>query len=115
MAEMMARSMGKPEPKIHKSAHEVITSADFKHLVARRWSVSSILLVLLFVTYYGYILLIPYAPDFMKTRIGEVTTIAIPIGVAVIVIAFLLTAFYVGWANAKYDPEVDRLKGQLRK
>ena len=115
MAEMVARSVSKPEVKINKSAHEVISSPDFKALVARRWTVSSLLLVLLFVTYYGYILLIPYAPEFMKAKIGEVTTRAIPLGVGVIVVAFLLTAFYVAWANSKYDPEVDRLKSQLRK
>jgi uncharacterized membrane protein (DUF485 family) len=115
MAEPMTRSVAKAEPKIQKSAAEVINSPDFKHLVSRRWSVSSLLLVLLFVMYYGYILLIPYAPEFMRTKIGEVTTVAIPLGVAVIVLAFVLTAIYVIWANSSYDPEVDRLKGQLRK
>jgi uncharacterized membrane protein (DUF485 family) len=115
MAEMMARSAAKPEPKIHKSAHEVIESPDFKRLVSRRWAVSSTLLVALFVSYYGYILLIAYAPEFMRTKIGAVTTIAIPFGVGIIVFAFILTAIYVVWANASYDPEVDRLKNQLRK
>jgi len=114
MAEM-ARSVGRSEPKIQRSAHEVIESAEFKSLVQRRWKVSATLLVLLFVMYYGYILLIPYAPELMKARIGEVTTAAIPFGVGVIVIAFVLTAIYVGWANQSYDPEVQRLKGQLRK
>jgi uncharacterized membrane protein (DUF485 family) len=51
----------------------------------------------------------------MRTKIGEVTTMAIPLGVGVIIIAFVLTAFYVGWANTSYDPEVNRLKAQLRK
>jgi uncharacterized membrane protein (DUF485 family) len=37
------------------------------------------------------------------------------LGIAVIVIAFVLTAAYVAWANRAYDPEVDRLKGQLLK
>jgi len=115
MAEIIARSAAKPEVKINQSAHQVINSADFKQLVIRRWTVSSILLVLLFVMYYGYILLIPYAPEFMKAKIGEVTTRAIPMGIGVIVIAFVLTAIYVVWANSKYDPEVDRLKAQLRK
>jgi uncharacterized membrane protein (DUF485 family) len=115
MAEMIARAPAKPEQKIHKTAHEVIESADFKRLVSRRWSVSSTLLALLFVSYYGFILLIPYAPEFMRTKIGAVTTVAIPLGVGIIVFAFILTAIYVAWANASYDPEVDRLKNQLRK
>lgn len=105
---------GKPEEKGRKTAHEVITSEQFRRLVAKRWTVSSLLLVALFVTYYGFILLIAANKPLMATKIGVVTTLAIPVGVAVIVIAFLLTAFYVGWANSSYDPEVSRLKKQLK-
>ncbi len=111
----MGEPMLKTESRPGKSATEIVESPEFKHLVSRRWSVSMVLLVLLFVTYYGYILLIPYAPDLMKSKIGEVTTAAIPIGIGVIVLAFVLTAFYVSWANTTYDPEVNRLKSQLRK
>lgn len=111
----MGESMLKSATRPGKTASEIVESPEFKQLVSRRWSVSMVLLVLLFVTYYGYILLIPYAPELMKAKIGEVTTAAIPIGVGVIAIAFLLTAIYVSWANTTYDPEVNRLKGQLRK
>jgi uncharacterized membrane protein (DUF485 family) len=115
MADMARNIPTRAEPKIHKSVTEVIESPDFKRLVALRWTVSMVLLVLLFVSYYGYILLIPFAPEFMKSRVGEVTTMAIPLGIGAIVIAFALTAFYVVWANKSYDPEVERLKNQLRK
>ena len=111
----MGEPMLKNEARHGKSASEIVESPDFKRLVSRRWTVSMVLLVLLFVTYYGYILLIPYAPGLMKAKIGEVTTAAIPIGVGVILLAFLLTALYVSWANTTYDPEVNRLKGQLKK
>ncbi len=97
-----------------KTTHEVIESKEFKHLVSTRWTVSLILLALLFVSYYGYILLIAADKAFVSQKIGEVTTLAIPLGVASIVIAWLLTAFYVMWANAKYDPEVERLKKELK-
>lgn len=110
-----ASNISRAEPKINQSATQVIESPDFKRLVSLRWTVSMVLLALLFVTYYGYILLIPYAPDFMAAKVGEVTTAAIPIGIGVIVVAFVLTAFYVGWANKSYDPEVERLKNTLRK
>ncbi len=102
------------ERTVFKSTHEVIESKEFKHLVSTRWSVSLILLALLFVSYYGYILLIAADKAFVSQKIGEVTTLAIPLGVASIVIAWLLTAFYVLWANAKYDPEVERLKKELK-
>ena len=69
----------------------------------------------LFVTYYGYILLVATNKEFVSRKIGEVTTLAIPIGIGVIVLAWILTAFYVGWANRSYDPEVERLKGELKR
>jgi uncharacterized membrane protein (DUF485 family) len=101
--------------RTHKSAHDVIESHDFKHLVSRRWTVSITLLVLLFVSYYGYIILVATAKDFVSQKIGEVTTLAIPLGVAAIVIAWALTAFYVAWANKSYDPEVERLKNEMKR
>ena len=59
-------------------------------------------------------MLVATAKDFVSQKIGEVTTLAIPLGVAAIVIAWILTAFYVAWANKSYDPEVERLKGMLK-
>jgi uncharacterized membrane protein (DUF485 family) len=110
-----ARNVGKDMRVGHKTVHEIIESPDFKQLVTKRWTVSSILLVLLFVTYYGYVVLVGTNRELLAQKVGEVTTLGIPVGVAVIVIAFVLTAYYVVWANSSYDPEVDRLKGQLKK
>ncbi len=110
----MALKAPQQEARPAKSAHEIIESPDFKKLVAKRWSVSAALLVALFVTYYGFILLIAANKPLMASKIGVVTTLAIPVGVAIIVVAFLLTAIYVAWANKSYDPEVDRLKKQLK-
>jgi uncharacterized membrane protein (DUF485 family) len=110
----MSNAVAPKANRIQKSVHEVIESPDFKALVMKRWTVSLVLLALLFVSYYGYILLIAGNKPFVSQKIGEVTTLAIPLGVASIVIAWLLTAFYVVWANAKYDPEVERLKKELK-
>jgi uncharacterized membrane protein (DUF485 family) len=97
-----------------KSPDEMLRSRDFRGLAVRRWKVSSISCLLLFVLYYGYILLIAFGKDFMAQKIGTYTTLAIPLGVLVIVLAFALTLAYVIWANSSYDPEVKRLKDQLR-
>lgn len=110
-----ASSIGSAQARGHKSAHEIIESADFKALVKKRWALSLVLLALLFVSYYGFILLLATAHDFVSQKVGAVTTLAIPLGVAVIVFAWALTAYYVGWANKSYDPEVERLKGQLKR
>lgn len=99
---------------MRRSAREMLASAEFRGLVSRRWTVSVVLLIALFLTYYGYILLIAYDKPFMAARIGDVTTRGIPVGAAVIVISWALTAGYVWWANRAYDPEVKRLRDQVR-
>jgi uncharacterized membrane protein (DUF485 family) len=104
----------KADRSSQKSAHEVLESPAFKRLVSKRWKMSMVLLVALFISYYGYILLVATAKEFVSQKVGEVTTLAIPIGIAVIVFAWVLTAFYVAWANKSYDPEVERLKGELK-
>ena len=97
-----------------RTAADVIASPEFKALVKRRWTVSLVMLVLLFVGYYGFVLLVAGNKEFVSQKVGESTTLAIPLGVAVIVFAWLLTAIYVAWANKSYDPEVDRLKNEIR-
>lgn len=99
---------------MHQSARDVLDSPEFKRLVVRRWRVSLVLTACLFALYYGYILLIATQKPFLSQRIGDATTIGIPIGAAVIVISWVLTALYVVWANRHYDAEVARLRGHLR-
>ena len=99
---------------MHKTTKELLASSEFRHLVARRWRVSLLLTACLFVLYYGYILLIATDKALLSKRIGEVTTLGIPVGAAVIVGAWILTALYVLWANRAYDSEVARLRDHIR-
>ena len=91
----------------------MLQSPEFRRLVARRWAIALALTALLFVAYYGFILLVALDKELLARRIGAVTTLGIPIGVGVIVVAWALTAVYVIWANRVYDPGVERLKDQL--
>jgi len=109
----MSNVASKPQRAPQKTAQQITESEAFKHLVSLRWKVSMTLLAFLFAGYYGYILLVAMNKEFVSTRIGEVTTLAIPLGLAAIVLAWVLTAVYVAWANRSYDPEVERLKGEL--
>ncbi len=111
----MSSVASKTERSSEKSASQVIESKEFKALVSKRWTVSMVLLTILFVSYYGYVILVATAKDLVNTKLGGVTTVAIPLGIAVIVLAWVLTAFYVAWANKSYDPEVERLKGELKR
>ena len=78
--------------------------------VKRRWTVSLLLTAALCVAYYGFILLVALDKELLAKRVGTVTTLGIPIAVAVIVVAWALTAIYVAWANRSYDPAVAELK-----
>jgi uncharacterized membrane protein (DUF485 family) len=99
---------------VHKTTKELLASSEFRHLVARRWRVSLLLTACLFVLYYGYILLIATDKALLSKRIGEVTTLGIPVGAAVILGAWILTGVYVLWANRAYDSEVARLRDHIR-
>ena len=77
----------------------------FKQLVAKRerfaWLLSAIMLGL----YVTFILLIAFAPQLLGTPIseGSVTTWGIPMGVGLILSAFILTGIYVQRANGEFD------------
>jgi uncharacterized membrane protein (DUF485 family) len=97
-----------------QTARQMLDSPEFKAMVTKRWTISVILTAILFVIYYGYIVLIAVDKAFMAQKIGEVTTLGIPLGVAVILLSWVLTAFYVIWANKVHDPEVRDLKSKVQ-
>lgn len=92
------------------TAKELLDSDDFRGLVIRRWRLSLLLTLALFVLYYGYILLVAIDREFLATRVGDAATLGIVLGAAVIILSWVLTAAYVIWANRRYDPEVRRLR-----
>jgi len=98
-----------------EARHKKLLESDaFRHLVFRRWRISLVLTAVLFVIYYGYILLIALNKPFVSTRIWGTTPIGIPLGAAVIVGSWALTAVYIAWANRYYDREAARLRNDLR-
>ena len=111
-----------PEERDH-----LLSSHAFRDLVARRWRTSLVLTLLLFVLYYGYILLIAFNKPLLSVR-GDrdarpaaagtprpdfAVPLGIPLGAAVIAGSWILTAVYVVWANRHFDPEVARLRATL--
>jgi uncharacterized membrane protein (DUF485 family) len=102
------------KPDVRLSSRELLESNDFRHLVTRRWRVALLLTLALFVVYYGFILLVATQRAVLAARVGETMTLGIVLGMAVLVLAWVLTAAYVGWANRNYDPEVQRLRDRLR-
>ena len=86
--------------------HTIAENPKFQELVRSRSSFAWTLTILMLVVYQAFILLVAYAPSFLATPLyeGAVTTIGIPIGIGVIVFAFLITGIYVARSNSHYDP-----------
>ena len=62
------------------------------------------LAILMLVVYYGYIGLIAFDKEFLAKPMGAgVTTIGIPIGMAVIVFSIVITGLYVRRANGEFE------------
>lgn len=56
------------------------------------------------VVYYGYIALIAWNKPFLAQPLGSgVTTVGVPLGMAVIVFTIVITGIYVRRANTEFD------------
>jgi len=83
---------------------QVKQNPKFHHLVKQRsrwaWRLSSVILTM----YFSFILLIAFFPEWLgHSLFGGVITIGIPIGVLIILVAFILTGVYVHKANKDFD------------
>jgi uncharacterized membrane protein (DUF485 family) len=97
----------------NRTASEVLGSPEFLALVRRRWAVSVTLTASMLVVYFGFVLVLAFGKESLATRVGEHLTVGIPVGVGVILFAWILTGLYVWWANGRYDGAVASLKRQL--
>ena len=87
----------------------------YKELVQKRsrfaWQLSFTMLGV----YYAFILIIAFFPTLFAIKIGTgVTTLGIPVGIAVIIIAFVLTGIYTQRANGEYDELTQQIKDEAR-
>ncbi|CAL8979595.1 Inner membrane protein YjcH [Rhodoplanes serenus] len=87
----------------------------FQELVAKRSRFAWTLTVAMLLIYFGFVFVIAFAPSVLAIRLGSgVTTIGIPIGLAVIVSAFLLTGIYVRRANSEFDADTQDIAGRQK-
>jgi uncharacterized membrane protein (DUF485 family) len=77
----------------------------FHELVRTRSSLAWGLSALMLGIYFAFILLVAFAPGVLAVPIaeGSVITVGIPVGLLVIVSAFVLTGVYVHRANTRFD------------
>ena len=83
---------------------KIRSNPKYQELRARRNRYGWILTILMMVVYYGFIALIAFDKAFLAQPMGDgVTTLGIPIGMAVIVFTILITVMYVRRANTEFD------------
>ena len=90
-----------------------MTDSEFRirQLHQARWRVAITLTLGVVVIYFGFIALIAYRRDVLARLILPGLSVGILLGALVIVASWLLTWFYVRWANATYDTELERIRG----
>ncbi|MGN6109110.1 MAG: DUF485 domain-containing protein [Kofleriaceae bacterium] len=93
-----------------------MTEPDPDRVVARRWRIGAVLTVAMTAAYLGFLLLVAFdKPTAGRLVAGDRVSIGILLGAGVIVLAPLLTAIYVRWANRHYDPAVRALRERGRR
>ncbi|MBD3755921.1 MAG: DUF485 domain-containing protein [Gammaproteobacteria bacterium] len=86
----------------------------YDQLVRERSSLAWKLSIAMLVVYYGYILLLAFDPAFFTTIVaGNYISIGFPLGVGIIIFAFLLTGYYVKKANADFDELTAQIKKEV--
>ena len=92
---------------------EIIADPRYQRLVKQRGRFTWTLTAIMLAVYFGYILLIAFDKAVLARPIGGgVTSIGIPIGVGIILLAIVLTGLYVRRANREFDPLVRAPQGR---
>jgi len=88
----------------------------YHELVSKRSRFAWILSIIMLVIYYAFIMVIAFSPQTLAMKISEasVITIGIPIGILIIISAFLLTGIYVWRANGEFDNLTKQIKEGLK-
>jgi uncharacterized membrane protein (DUF485 family) len=92
---------------------EILESEKFKDLVKKRLRVSLSLTALILIVYFGFILTIAFYKELLAIKIGEYITLGLPVGIGIIIFAWLLTGVYTRWANRHYDKAVRELRNEI--
>ncbi|MDH4565400.1 DUF485 domain-containing protein [Pseudomonas sp. BN414] len=83
---------------------------DFIQLVRRKQRLTWTLTAAMLVIYYGFVLLVAFAPGVLGQSLnGGVTSVGMLVGVVIILLSFALTGIYVKRTNV-LDPLNDKLK-----
>ncbi len=91
-------------------AQRIAAHPQYQELKAKRTSFGWWLTLAGMLSYYGFILLVAFNKPLLAQKIGGgVTTLGMPIGVAVIVFTIIITWVYVRRANSEFDSLTEQI------
>jgi uncharacterized membrane protein (DUF485 family) len=83
-------------------------------IAARRLRIALSLTAATMAVYFGFILLVAFDKPLLASRLGDgVTTLGMPLGLAVIVFTIVITGLYVRRANGEFDRLADQLRAEV--
>ena len=97
-------------------AQRIAAHPKYQELKAKRTSFGWWLTLAGMLSYYGFILLVAFNKSLLAQKLGSgVTTLGMPIGVAVIVFTIIITWVYVRRANSEFDALTEEVvKGVMK-
>lgn len=98
----------------NKLVERIKANPKYHELVSKRSSFAVKLAIFVLVVYYGFVLVIAFDKEFFATKVGEVMTVAWPIAVAIIIIAFVTTLIYVVKANGEFEDLTNDIKNDVK-
>jgi uncharacterized membrane protein (DUF485 family) len=97
------------------TVEKIQNNPNYQKLVSTRSSFAWTLTVIMLVVYYAFILLIAFSPETLGASLsGGMTTVGIPVGLAIIIFSFALTGIYVKRANSEFDDLLKKVKDDVK-
>ena len=97
-----------------EQVEQVKNNPKYQKLVSERSKFAWTLSIIMLVVYYAFIMTIAFNPAALGAKIGAgVMTIGIPVGIAIIFIAFILAGVYVKRANGEFDQLTKEIREEL--
>lgn len=97
-----------------ETVERIKNNPKYQKLVSQRSRFAWTLSIIMLVVYYAFIMVIAFYPALLGIKVGSgVMTLGIPVGIAIIIISFVLAGIYVRRANGEFDTLTQEIRDEL--
>lgn len=100
---------------MNPSRLEILQDPQFRQLIRERSRFSWLLTAIVLTAYFSFTLAVAFAPQWLAAPIAAGSSISrgMPAGLALILISFVLTGWYVHRANTRYDARMREILARI--